>query len=423
MPSFFILSLSKLSVPEGLRVFKSICSQFAYQDLSLETLFDSFALNPLRPAIFEYVEWVVFSGLEKTWIPTPTYLGSALYILAGIEDGRLSEKSSGQYHRLTKKLLAMGADLHYVNENGRTILERLLCDQPPGYDAHISDWLVLLSGLRINVEEYLRKELELRVHGWMGFQLARHCRFNRYICWGLRMIEYENGDEGYGQPRIEIVRYVDQGGPAALVLQEFDFSPELDVECGMKCAEYQDLIRFGQDMAHCLPACLLEQPIRKSLPFLVSSCFHVFGTFPSKMIPLENTVSHGLQCRSDSEYDPIISEDILSAISRLEKTFHLNVLCPCDLAGNYLDLWPFNGQTHTMCQTGNRLHDLCLGTDAWCQGGHGIPGYICRPWCSLHRCTFNHARFERKQAKKETKRIKKLRMKFVDFHLPGAWIE
>lgn len=421
MPSFFVLSLSKLGVPEGLRVFKSICSHFAYYDLSLETLFHSFLLHQVCPSFLESVEWVVFSGLEKTWIPTPTYLGSGLYILARIEYGKLSERSSGQCHQLGKKLLEMGADLHYINEDGMTILECLLCDHSPGYDANISDWLVLLAGLGTNVEEYLRKELELRVHGWMGFQLARHCEFNRYICWGLRMIGYENGDEGCRQ--LQIVRYVDQEGPAALVLQEFDFSPELDISCGIDCVKYQDLIKFGQDLAHCLPACLLEQPIRKSLPSLVSNRFHFFGSPPSNMFPLENTVSNNLQCKSVSEYDPIISEDILSAISRLENTAHLNVLCPCDLAGNYLDLWPFNGRTHTMCQTGNRLHDLCLGTDAWCQGGHGIPGYICDPWCSLHRCTFNHARFERRQAKKETKRITKFRIKPVDFHLPGAWIE
>lgn len=73
--------------------------------------------------------------------------------------------------------------------------------------------------------------------------------------------------------------------------------------------------------------------------------------------------------------------------------------CDCDASSMYLDLWPFHGSTHTVCQTGDKLHQACLGSLG--------PNALGERWCEIHRCRFNHARFERKQDKNIAKRLKR----------------
>ncbi|KAI6288597.1 hypothetical protein MCOR27_000914 [Pyricularia oryzae] len=96
----------------------------------------------------------------------------------------------------------------------------------------------------------------------------------------------------------------------------------------------------------------------------------------------------------------------------LRKYAWLDNLCRCNLEGDYVDLWPFCGRTHTMCRSGNLIED------AKCLGAQGGPR-----WCQYHRCKFNHERFARKQARRNDRRLgwpeKKLRRRRV----PGAWVE
>lgn len=87
-------------------------------------------------------------------------------------------------------------------------------------------------------------------------------------------------------------------------------------------------------------------------------------------------------------------------------------MCRTNLKGEYVDLWPFCGWTHTMCRSANYINT------SGCFGREGGPA-----WCQYHRCKFSHERFARKQARKEDKRLgwpeRKLRRKRV----PGAWVE
>ncbi|TLD28963.1 hypothetical protein PspLS_04254 [Pyricularia sp. CBS 133598] len=106
-----------------------------------------------------------------------------------------------------------------------------------------------------------------------------------------------------------------------------------------------------------------------------------------------------------------IGEDTMEELFAQKYTWLQN-LCRCNLEGEYVDLWPFCGRTHTMCRSGNHIDDLdCLGL-------------VEDPeWCEYHRCRFNHQRFARKEARKMDKNQgwpeKKLRRKRV----PGAWVE
>jgi hypothetical protein len=85
-----------------------------------------------------------------------------------------------------------------------------------------------------------------------------------------------------------------------------------------------------------------------------------------------------------------------------------------------LDIWPFHGSTHTLCQSGNRLDGSCLGSKE-STDPRPIWERWCGRWCGIHKCRFNHARFERKQAKKIAKRRKREGDKVVTFSMPGSW--
>jgi hypothetical protein len=183
-----------------------------------------------------------------------------------------------------------------------------------------------------------------------------------YTCTHLRTIGLEFDDMGCPIPRV--LRWVDPESPAALVLEEFSFCADLIILLGDDC----DRLRGGW----------------------ISPCEHS-------------------SCRPSAR-----EKTLLYRARELSKEIHCQHLtfCTCDSFGNYLDLWPFNGSTHTLCQTGDKLHQPCFGpADKWT---------FWEIWCEIHKCTFNHARFERKQAKK-IKRRKYEGKRAVEFPMPGAW--
>lgn len=85
-------------------------------------------------------------------------------------------------------------------------------------------------------------------------------------------------------------------------------------------------------------------------------------------------------------------------------------MCSTDVSGQYVELWPFNGNTQTLCQSGNLIGQPCLNQSTW---------------CPVHCCRFNHERFWRKQEKKRLRRMRMmgLKIKYYIPPMPGRWVD
>jgi hypothetical protein len=181
------------------------------------------------------IEYLSSAGLERTLLPLETYAGSLL-------SATCLHWSSNEPHRsknLAKKLIQMGADLHYHHDNSRTPLENLISGDlrsPSEEQDLINEWFGLLESLKVDVTEYLSKELECSP---VEFDLVIaenesavwSCLRPRKLCFSL---------ESTGKQRLPSVsRRLSPESPALLLLNEFDFSPEQVLTIGPPFAAFK----------------------------------------------------------------------------------------------------------------------------------------------------------------------------------------
>ncbi|KAJ5248965.1 hypothetical protein N7468_000416 [Penicillium chermesinum] len=356
-------------------------------------LYEIFSL-PAPAYYFEKVEFITLSLLQKTCLPYSEYLGSSLWIMGpsvarpamigGTARGQWQEDlTCGKTHPFMLRLIKMGADLHYIGPTGQSIFERLLSHAVAGNEVvMMSAWLNLLQQCDIDLQDYWVQEM---THS-DGKVLELSCVYNIfYACWPTRIIKYERGRDGQALPSPTVQRYVDPASSATLLLEEFNFAPDLVLRWGLHCWAFKDLLRYCESIPSKLLGFLSEQPIQK------------FFTYLAKIHSDEHSTDETLVDSTDT------------ARRVREITIDSLHLCPCDVAGNYFDLWPFSGRIHTIC----RAKSSARGQS--CDRVQGA--------CTFHTCTFNHERFERKQAKKKSKRRRREGQMVGGLNIPGAWID
>lgn len=455
------------------QILKLVCAKVEYAEEPIDKIYSSFQpfyepYDRVKAAetayqVFEILDWLAFTGVQITTLPSEFYLGSALSVLVEWWSWPMNIQQLKLHRKLTRKLVIAGADLHYRNKSQKTLLQSLLSSSSLQmiYDM-ILKWLQFLASCDIHVGKYALQENLFS--GGKPFEVdigrtvqaagnGRHSIFSvseYYTCMETRAAEFEFDDTGNPIPKIS--RWMDPESTAALVLKEFKFCQDLIIVPGDDCRRLREWIpiweRSPQDLRD-IPVAALHMlaemewdfgrrwawtsilPVDKDAIWILN---HGFDGLPKEFLRSLNRMPEipvssypeQIQRERDHSWKSIDATKIfirtsVANDSELTKAFILSYtgfyrkvsFCNCDAFGKYLDLWPFHGSTHTLCQSGNKLDGFCLGsTDQ--------RGFRQR-WCETHKCRFNHARFERKQAKKISKRRKREGDKVVTFSMPGSW--
>lgn len=454
----FKRNLSKYKFDSIFQTFKLLCPKIEYAEEPIDT-FLCFPGHSFDAQLINLVDWLAFTGVQVTTLPSDFYLGSALSFLMTTWNKRMRYEQRAMHRELARRLVAAGADLHYRSCPLLTLLQTLVAHTPM-HIAHIepiSEWLNLLVSCGIDIEDYMLHEshfshlkpfvIDLVFNFEAIVPLKDRMMADPYRCidtWTIR-IEPDNT----GHLNIQTGRWVNPESSVTLLLEEFQLWASSIIIPGADCNQNRHLPPSWEDS----PQDLRDVPVgalhmldnmawdfkkpqngisilradRDNIWILNQSSTRFSEGFlqnlamnPEILIsasPRQTThrCSERLQSISYTGGMPP-AEDAKSA-----ETFKLSFksysqnqkFCHCDAFGNYLDLWPFHGSTHTLCQTGNKLHQPCLG--------YGDPEKHSESWCQTHKCKFNHARFERKQAQKHAKRCKCEGKKFAQFPMPGAW--
>lgn len=444
-------------------ILKLVCSRVDYAEKPIDSLFLDSDMS-CDVEVFQCLDWLAITGVQMTTLPCEFYLGSALSVLVKCWNTPLDSEQRGMHHELARKLVSAGADLHYRDSNRRTLLQSLISHAPLHItcDSIISHWLSFLTSCGIDVRNYALQEApfsDLKPFETVTSSLFRAVRESTmskflylytYECLEIRAIGFKYDNMGHPVP--EIQRWVDPESPAALVLEEFNFCANLTIIPGEDCNKVKKWVTSWKSS----PQDLRDVPI--SALYILADLGWDFGRHQTGNLmwyagqdnlylvdqgsnrPLEGLLQtltiypdiidpscpkHPEQERDESlgsidhvdsfitMLDTQTTESTGAIKLRLENnTQNLN-FCNCDTFRRYLDLWPFHGSTHTLCQTGNMLHEPCLGAGESLELGE--------EWCEMHKCNFNHARFERKLAEKIAKKRKCEGRGVVQFPMPGAW--
>jgi hypothetical protein len=176
--------------------------------------------NPSR------LEWFVDTARNRTSLVNSEWLGSILYILAGIwaitfleeqtcysvsYDLQMNTTRRRQYEEQMSHLIGQGANLHYLDEDGCTIVEIWVNSfHPVDAQAIIKDWLTFLEGCGVDGAKYGRGER-------MMFQ--QHSVLSDWEDCRKRAVTFSEDDGGTFV--ISVSWENDLPGPAMEVLREF----------------------------------------------------------------------------------------------------------------------------------------------------------------------------------------------------------
>jgi hypothetical protein len=330
------------------------------------------------------------------------YFGSLLNILCQwwLREGSIPKRRDN----LVRKLIKSGGNILHIDRYGRTPLQNLVWNSFGGNCATItSQWLELLRSCEVDVAEYLREELHLNIN---EFELLRHGHSMTYDCIRPRKIDISL--HSARNPSLVITRWVNPESSATILLREFDFCPDIVIKRGMLCCKTKSLLDVWRNDHQKRP----YDEGRKSIFELLVEWRQNQKMQQGQPVDWSDSDSdEKLDCHW-TEMPDYLDAKQMKAMARII-TEHPGRLCKCDAYGNYIDLWPFHGGTHTLCQSGNMLTESCLRPNF---GQYNN-------WCEVHSCRFNHARFKRKQAKKMAKQMRIRGVQPAKAVLPGAWID
>jgi hypothetical protein len=132
--------------------FKLVCSKVEYAELPINELFLSREyFHDLK--LFDILDWLAFTGVQITSMPSAFYLGSALSVLMRSWNKPGDSEWQKLHRGLARKLVIAGADLHYRDSHARTLLQTLVACSPMqiAYQKLISEWLSFLEFCEIDV--------------------------------------------------------------------------------------------------------------------------------------------------------------------------------------------------------------------------------------------------------------------------------
>lgn len=344
------------------------------------------------------IEYLSVAGLRKSILPAVENLSSLLYALCRVwgQTEQLQQKRD----EILKTLVKWGANIHLVDQDGMSLLQILIRDSyRQDATAIVSHWLQILQSCGVVVDDYLCQEkllcltpIEPKIYSWT-FQSVKP-----------RKVDISYQASGYQD--VAVTRWTDPESPAAILFGEFDFSPDLEICSGYYCGDIEPLIDLWRNTPWNYP----YDAGRKSFSDFLEEW--LVDQIKSQERSVEDAV-----CDKGSHEGKLYIEQDLVAEDELTTLVEIVLkqpkgVCQCDSYGNYIELWPFSGNTHTLCQSGSMLGKEC------CNGQDGSPR-----WCSYHKCCFNHARFERKKAKKLAKGRRAQGIKPVKTVMPGAWVD
>lgn len=365
------------------------------------------------PLALHAIETLLVLGLRQTILPNAGYLGSLLNILC---QGWLQPESvQKDRDGLAKRLILNGADIHHADRYGRTPLRHIArTSSAMDCTVEILHWLELLRCCDIDVPQYLHDECDvngdkigLHVHD----EPDTYCQEWRYHCIRPRKIGVSL--QSPGKLSVTLKTHVDLQSTAELLLQEFGFYSDLTVTFGTHCGQITSRLEvYLKD--------LKNSPYHEGRK-TIGECLVEWRQSRIKLQEqsVDGSLSDGNEPRRRDwpelgEY--LNSNDIgyLERIGIFAKPYLQ--LCRCDAYGNYIDLWPFCLQTHTLCNSGSRLGGGCLRP-------FELNINVIGGWCRAHSCRFNHARFARKQAKKMAKQMRAQGISSPKNIMPGTWIK
>src|SRR3569833_2875662 len=211
-------------------------------------------------------------------------------------------------------------------------------------------------------------------------------------------------------PDLTTEAWLDPGSPALLVLGEFNFCPDVVIRPGYGCSSLLPLLEIwrtsdgGQHLKGRRSIFSQLEKLRREKRCKRGEMAANSGDTNKET---NTNISNTRTLREDFNSE-FFSLDSGRVEAETRWICEPTDICNCDIYGHYIDLWPFHGTTHTLCQSGNMItgamRKRCLAT----------PG---SPWCEFHSCRFNHDRFARKQAKKSGKLTR------ARGTMPGAWVE
>lgn len=348
------------------------------------------------------IEYLSLAGLRQTILQPARYLGLLLCMLC--QWWLKAANAPKRRDDLARDLIKRGADINCFDRHGRTPLQNFDWNEIEGDgSAMISYWLGLLKNCEVNVAQYLFNE---RYHSEDGFEPCSHDRPWAYDCITPR--KFNSWPQPSAGETLKVECWIDPETSVGMLLREFHFCSNFIIQDGGGCHTIKPwLDTWGNDYKN-RP---LHEGRKKIADLMVKwrqDREHSLGKFTNgSASDNKEQCSHDWSERN-SDLDPKLQEAPAQWI--IDHPQFPRWLCDVDAYGNYIDLWPFHGRTHTLCQSGNKLKEGCLRLESGSD------------WCDVHACRFNHTRFARKQVKKMAKRMKiEQGIKPAKEVIPGAW--
>lgn len=384
--------------------------------------YDPFDIIPYRDtsrwrgngaAVLDAIEWLVVNGYQRTSLPAQEYFGSLLCIIAAWWQPIEAQGLKRHRNELTAKIISSGADIHQMDRSGRTALICLIRYSVPGKDPYaVAEWLEILRTCQVNDTQYIREECRLVPAPFdSDAQLLFPNHQSIYVSYKPRRLRTEILDTDPHDMKSASMLWIDPNSPALGALQEFAFLPDLLIGGGSICWKMGYWLDLWKQNACCKPT--PDMTLRQLL----------------ERWTLENLTQHSREKWDALKKGEISRYDEKSLDSALEEgdmewaaiLISECGICRCNSNGEYVDLWPFSGKTHTLCGTGNMSGRACLVGIGHLKSVFARRHY----WCEMHCCRFNHERFARKQEKKRLKQVRMMGLKtrFYVPPVPGTWVD
>jgi len=293
--------------------------------------------------LFDAIEYLSLAGLKASTMPREEYLGHLLCLLCSWWNEAKTINVQKKRNILAQKLICRGADVHIIDQYGHTPLRNLIWNGTPGEDESMMvEWQEVLSICQVNMREYWREECRINPK---AFEL-RVCEesypaWRQYTC--VRPRKLAITEFPYGGEVPVILQWLHPEEHAYCLLQEYNFCPDLVVNAGM-CQMATCWLNTVHSGNRCNTTPLGNSMYDCVVRWLKENFENIIYT--------ENDCSQAYDWHE--RFENYSAVDDLYSLARMLIEDRGN-LCHCDLSGSYIDLWPFYGSTHTMCNSGNML--------------------------------------------------------------------
>lgn len=383
--------------------FRSICEHLNLVDNDPEDIVPHLSDFPEMwsgKLILDAIEWLAYRGNYKTDLLASVYFGSLLGLLCVWWTKFESEGLQTQLLDLLKMVIRSGANVHHRDRHHKTALQALIWSCHPGHEsALICQWLNLLVFCKVDVAQYIEEECRINPlpfdSYWQETTSKGGYHPRSYSCIRPRIIS-----RCLLQARhisLDHTTYTNPNSSVVELLTEFELCPNIYIRPGYYCDTNPEFVTSHTEQTSSPKMKLVDIMLSKRIMYPIPEYCENDEEWRARLHE-----KHTANCLHDSRI-----EDVVEIVAQGQARGYL---CKCDTVGDYVDIWPFNGHTHTLCNSGSKLGECLMFSGP-------------SNWCKTHPCQFNHARFSRKQNKKTLKQMKRLGARGSLYRMPGAWVE